>query len=390
VFVDTQIPNEADLKARFKGKNAEKRMARALKNIRPKEVDSRRLFGDWLTTTRNDRFATVIANRLWKQVFGRGVIEPVDDMKDDSIASSPELVTHLRDLMIELDFDMKAFTRVLLYTRMWRRETTSPDVGPASAKDLRGPALRRMSAEQAWDSLLTLVVDDLDVTIAPALGPRAEAIYQRYDKLRTGSDEEIMEQVGRLALRYSNPEEFRKQQRAMRQKQQQKTRALRKRLNRAKRSKDQDAVAEVIAEYRELGMRVPGPRAGRAVRDMARASDLTSPAPAGHLVRELGQSPRELIDEGHREPTVPQVLALLNSFLEQKLLTQRNSALMKRLSTARGTKEKLDSAFVSVLGRKPTASERRMWERDLKRDGAKGEQDLVWTLVNTHEFLFIQ
>ena len=76
---------------------------------------------------------------------------------------------------------------------------------------------------------------------------------------------------------------------------------------------------------RAKGLRVPGekrgPRAGRGVRDLTRASDLPSPAPAGHLLRELGQSERELIQESHSDPTVPQVLALLNSFLEQKLLT---------------------------------------------------------------------
>ena len=71
-------------------------------------------------------------------------------------------------------------------------------------------------------------------------------------------------------------------------------------------------------------------------------------------------------------------------------LTKKNTSLMRRLHAARGAKAKLDTAFLSVLGRKPTGEERRMWERDLSKGGTQAIQDLVWTLVNTHEFLFIQ
>ena len=389
VFIDTQLPDESRLERRFKGN--QKQMDRARRNIRAKDVDSRRLFADWLTSSRNDRFATVIANRLWKQTFGRGVVEPIDDIKDDSITSSPELLQYLQEMMVELKFDMKQYQRVLMYTRLWRRAASAPVVGPASAKDLRGPSLRRMRAEQAWDSLLTLVVDDIDARIQPSLSPRTEAVYNRYEKLANADEAELMEEVGRLALRYSDPEKFRQQQREMRNKQRAMSRMLNQQYKRAKREGDTARAEEILAEFRRRGIRAPGQgRAGRGVGDMARAADLTSPAPNGHLVRELGQSPRELIDEGHTDPTVPQVLALLNSFIEEKLLTKKNASLMRRIDSARGTKAKLDTAFLSVLGRKPTSEERRMWERDISKGGNKAVQDLVWTLVNTHEFIFIQ
>ena len=48
------------------------------------------------------------------------------------------------------------------------------------------------------------------------------------------------------------------------------------------------------------------------------------------------------------------------------------------------------SSFTAVLGRSPTPAERGMWEREVSRGGIEAERDLVWTLVNTHEFLFIQ
>jgi hypothetical protein len=322
-------------------------------------------------------------------------------MKDDSVASSPELVTYLKDLMVELDFDVKAFQRVLLYTKTWRREACTPAEGPGNVADLRGPALQRMTAEQAWDSLLTLVVDDLDGKLRPALSPRAEFVYRQYESLAEASEEEILEQTGLLVLRYTDPDAFRKQQQAQRMRQgevrrqmQQEARALYQQYNRARRRKDEEAMRKIADELREKGLPVPGqgrgPRAGRGIQDLARASDLPSPAPDGHLLRELGQSERELIQESHTDPTVPQILALLNSFLEQRLLMNRDALLMRDLAAANDSKSRLDTAFLAVLGRKPTASERRDWEKDLSRGGDKATRDLVWTLVNSHEFLFIQ
>jgi hypothetical protein len=397
VRIDVNMPSEADLRRRVRGRNKEKKIQRMLKRIRPSDSDTRTVFADWLTSPENPRFSMVIANRMWKRAFGRGLIEPVDDIKDDTVAAAPELMAYLSSLMVELDFDLREFERVLYNTRLWRRQACAPADTPGDVADLRGPVLRRMSAEQAWDSLLTLVVDDIDGRIADPLGPRADQIYQRYDELANATDDEILERAGRLALRYSNPEEFRKQQRAQRTKQQaamrkkrQKARPLYKELGRARKAGDDDKVREISEKLRAMGLQPPGSRAGRAVRDLQRASDLPSPAPDGHLVRELGQSERELIDEAHRDPTVPQVLALLNSFLEQKLLTNSGATLMRSIHDARGTKAKVKTAFIGVLGRTPNSSERSGWEREVSRGGEQAVRDLVWTLVNSHEFLFIQ
>ncbi|MEM8882483.1 MAG: DUF1549 domain-containing protein [Planctomycetota bacterium] len=395
VFVDVHIPDRARQSSR---NNNNRRRNRA---PRLPEVDSRKLFADWMTSPRNDAFARTIANRVWKKLMGRAIVEPEDDFKDDSTHSSKELLDHLTALVVELDYDLREFQRILLYTKMWRREAISPSTGEAEVADLRGPALRRMSAEQAWDSLLTLVVPNLDGRLLPPLNPRTEAIYSRFDKLLDASDEEIMAETADFVLRYTDRAAFQKRQREKRQEQQAKRRQAQKQMQKlyrdyrlAERRKNTKRMDEIKAELEERGLPIPGEnrgrRAGRAVRDLQRASDLPSPAPNGHLLRELGQSPRELIQEGHSDPTVPQILALLNAFLEQRVLTNRSAEVMRDIQEARGNKGKIDAAFLGVLGRKPTSEERRMWERDIAKGGERATQDLVWTLVNTHEFLFIQ
>ena len=68
-------------------------------------------YGQWLTSSENPRFTKVIANRMWKKIFGRGLVEPVDDWRDDTQASIPELLDHLEKLMVRVNYDLKEFQR---------------------------------------------------------------------------------------------------------------------------------------------------------------------------------------------------------------------------------------------------------------------------------------
>ena len=58
-------------------------LAKAIFTPMPTEVPkgkSRKVFADWIASKDNPRFTTMIANRVWKQVFGAGLIEPIDSM----------------------------------------------------------------------------------------------------------------------------------------------------------------------------------------------------------------------------------------------------------------------------------------------------------------------
>jgi hypothetical protein len=58
--------------------------------ISEKEGDSKvHAYGEWMTNPENPRFTKVIANRMWKKVFGRGLVEPVDDWRDDTVGIYP-------------------------------------------------------------------------------------------------------------------------------------------------------------------------------------------------------------------------------------------------------------------------------------------------------------
>lgn len=122
-----------------------------------KDADPIKEFAKWLTSTENPRFTNVIANRLWKKVFGLGLIEPVDELMDSSVASNPPLMKFLEQTMRDVNYDMKAYLKVILNTQAFSRASTKEEVNAAEPYYFAGPVFRRMSAEQIWDSLVTLV-----------------------------------------------------------------------------------------------------------------------------------------------------------------------------------------------------------------------------------------
>jgi hypothetical protein len=115
-------------------------------------------FARWLTSPQNPRFATNIANRIWKKAFGLGVIEPVNDIDDLTEASSPELMAHLTFVMKAAKFDLREVQRVIYNSKTYQASASAtPDLGKAKYL-FNGPLVRRLSAEQVWDSLIVTAV----------------------------------------------------------------------------------------------------------------------------------------------------------------------------------------------------------------------------------------
>ncbi|MEO2024968.1 MAG: DUF1549 and DUF1553 domain-containing protein [Fuerstiella sp.] len=87
--------------------------------------DRRRVFAEWLTSAQNPFFAKAIANRLWAHYLGRGLIEPIDDIRGTNPATNVPLMQALASHMREVGYDMKAFTRTLLNSRAYQLSSTT-------------------------------------------------------------------------------------------------------------------------------------------------------------------------------------------------------------------------------------------------------------------------
>jgi hypothetical protein len=120
-------------------------------------------YARWLANPDNDRFNKVVVNRLWKKAFGLALIEPLDDLTDNTVAVNPELLSHLEKLMVSLKYDMKAYLRILFNTSTYQRQASHEELTPGTACHFTGPLLRRMTAEQLWDSFVTLINPNPDM-----------------------------------------------------------------------------------------------------------------------------------------------------------------------------------------------------------------------------------
>ena len=136
-------------------------------------------YARWLANPDNDRFNKVVVNRLWKKAFGLALIEPLDDLTDNTVAVNPELLSHLEKLMVSLNYDMKAYLRILFNTSTYQRQASHEEMAPGTACHFTGPLLRRMTAEQLWDSFVTLInpnPDMLNITAREYLEQRRLAV----------------------------------------------------------------------------------------------------------------------------------------------------------------------------------------------------------------------
>ena len=157
----------------------------------------------------------------------------------------------------------------------------------------------------------------------------------------------------------------------------------------ARRDGDLMLVNEIGQQLEQMGVKI-GQRASKGSEvDLLRASDLDQPARLGHILREFGQSNRETIDASAEVATVPQVLTLMNGFLDQRVLNGQ-SALRRDLQFATDGARRIRIAFLTTLNREPTTAELDEWRRQVAINGGRSLNDLVWVLCNSNEFRFVQ
>lgn len=119
-----------------------------------------------------------------------------------------------------------------------------------------------------------------------------------------------------------------------------------------------------------------------------RSAELESPAPRGHYLREFGQSDRETIENSNSEASVPQALAMMNGELLPQI-TNNFSQLMLTISKAQYPDDKIEAAYMTLLSRKPTTREKQAW-MSAQDQGLTDMNDLIFSLLNTQQFIFIQ
>lgn len=119
----------------------------------PNEFDRRLDFAGWLTKPDNPFFARIEVNRIWSQVFGRGIVEPADDFRDTNPPSNAVLLDQLANDFVENGYDRKAILATILKSRTYQTSYQPNDFNEDDTKYFSHYQPRLLSAEQLLDAI---------------------------------------------------------------------------------------------------------------------------------------------------------------------------------------------------------------------------------------------
>jgi hypothetical protein len=112
---------------------------------------------EWITSSKNPYFARAIVNRMWWHFFGRGIVNPVDDMHAGNAPSHPELLDQLSRWFAESGFDLKLLCRAIAYSRTYQQTSCAGEQGDFAARLFARMSIKVLTAEQLYDSLVTIL-----------------------------------------------------------------------------------------------------------------------------------------------------------------------------------------------------------------------------------------
>jgi hypothetical protein len=237
-------------------------------------------------------------------------------------------------------------------------------VADGGADDFRGRRVQRMTAEQVYDSLVTLVSGNPDNQ-----PPRQtnESIYLRGTPVLEGQMNMAQLSTDVLAIEHE------------------------KKL----RAYFLEFVAKIKAEQSGKGAEsmtatMRGDPVDFVRGMLPRAADLQSPAPRNHFVALFGQSSRNIVDGSTREPNVGQVLSLMNGFVQAELVQKPEAQLNRDVESASSPEEKIRKLYLGIFSREPSAEELSLMSEEFSNSPAAAPANVASAMIMSAEFLYLQ
>lgn len=270
---------------------------------------------NWIIS--KDEFSYAIANRIWVNIVGNNLFYP-QNISDFSIedAKNKELIKFLGNYLKEHNYSIKSLVRLIALSDFYSRQSF---LGTEEGYKFQGILVKRMTAHQIWDSIVTLVLDDPNYT---------RISFEKYSDLfevdwNKISGQSMLAQVAAI------------------------------------RDWDNSIINNVL-KYKGVDL-------VRSCFNLRGNNGFI-----GLFLKEFGASERVLLDTTSDLGTVTQLLTLMNSPIIQ-VVTDSKSQVMKS-----GDK---NTIFASMMTRPAGIFEKSFIEKSTK-------EDLVWILLNSHEYLF--
>lgn len=392
--------------------NAER--SRMEKKIAAAELTpARRSLADVLINPRNRLFAKSMANRVWAELNGNGIVMPIDDFRDDNEPSNPALMDHLADEFVGSGYDLRYLIELIMLSDAYQREplrgVAEQERQPYELAFAARP-LRRMHSEMIYDSLIT--AGHLDVfKDAKGSRMRTRTLTQRYikdiieiDQTADGDEVEIninadddasMERDASVdAFEAEGGIDFDKLLRkasdplnGFRLKEESDENVDRLTMTREEKAEEEALTQKIVYGYRRVEVSYDARlRFSSAYRSLA-------PNNTDHFLRVFGQPPRQLLGEKRDGlASMRQALILLNGRLANEAARIGNLEALHRLTEpGKPIEPAIELMYIETLTREPTAREVATAKTFIEQaDSVRaGVQDLRWALLNSHEFRFV-
>lgn len=244
--------------------------------------NKRAVFAKWII--QNDRFSTNLVNRMWENIVGMPLYENMGAWEENSKTKS--VAQFLSKYFIENNYSVKALIKQIVLSDFYSRPIQD-------VYGLKSLTIKRLSAEQIWDSLLTLIIQDVNYS---------RISFDEYSKLikidwDTISGESLLKQVESI-------------------------REWEKSINKN------------FLRYKNIDL-------ARSCFIMNRNSFVEI------LQKEFGASDRLLLDTSNNKGSISQLLLLMNSNLID-VITDKKSQLMTDFEHDQKNK---NSIFTAIMGR---------------------------------------
>ncbi len=117
------------------------------------DEDPRLELADWVTSPKNPFFAKAVANRYWAHFFGRGIVDPLDDMRVTNPPSNPELLDALAHDLVENQFSLKHLVKTICKSRTYQLSSVPNEFNKQDKQNYARFYPKRMGAEVLYDAV---------------------------------------------------------------------------------------------------------------------------------------------------------------------------------------------------------------------------------------------
>ena len=298
------------------------------------EDDRRKVFARWLTGKKNKRFRMVLINRVWTRLMGWSFFTPLDDWGPKTKLKHPEILEHLDQVFLNKKYKVKDLILYIVTSKAYARSAPRP-----GEDDLKNRARyyqpHRMDAYQLFNSLLR--------------GTRTAEIRGIRERALVIGDVDLTGKGG-----------------------------LKRPANRR--------------ELRKKGLKFKG---------FSNACEVGRPVRRDTFLAVFGAGERNNIDDDEKGISTDQALVLINGRVVRRLVNRygrKDSRILKEWKEHQDMLKSMETVYGNLLNRPMSNAEKSGLERMArnrlarrkKRFNRRLVQDLVWSIINSHEFIHVR